>query len=127
MDANGVKSTTPAGHCRLTPLVPLILDCTFLYHFSVLSMFKLHSREYRTNVFTSTLRSDLTTSRWFSGIAPDVLLGHRERFRDIFTRWVVKVEGAKAFLLGGIIRSYSRFSPPQPHTVFQQSQRNGVL
>uniref|UniRef100_H3D7L3 Huntingtin interacting protein 1 related n=1 Tax=Tetraodon nigroviridis TaxID=99883 RepID=H3D7L3_TETNG len=61
MDTNGVKSTTPAGHCRLTPLVPLILDCTFLYHFSVLLLFKLHSR-----------------------IAADVLLGHRERFRDLF-------------------------------------------
>lgn len=24
-------------------------------------------------------------SFWFSGIAPDVLLGHRERFRDLFT------------------------------------------
>uniref|UniRef100_A0A3B4VNQ4 ENTH domain-containing protein n=1 Tax=Seriola dumerili TaxID=41447 RepID=A0A3B4VNQ4_SERDU len=56
LDANGAKSTTPAGQCRLTPLIPLILDCSFLYHFSVLLMFKLHS------------------------IAPDVLLGHRERF-----------------------------------------------
>uniref|UniRef100_A0A8C4GR56 Huntingtin-interacting protein 1-related protein n=1 Tax=Dicentrarchus labrax TaxID=13489 RepID=A0A8C4GR56_DICLA len=62
LDANGAKSTTPAGQCRLTPLIPLILDCSFLYHFSVLMMFKLHSR-----------------------IAPDVLLGHRERFRDLFT------------------------------------------
>uniref|UniRef100_A0A3Q3W6N1 I/LWEQ domain-containing protein n=1 Tax=Mola mola TaxID=94237 RepID=A0A3Q3W6N1_MOLML len=61
LDANGAKSTTPAGQCRLTPLIPLILDCSFLYHFSVLLMFKLHS------------------------IAPDVLLGHRERFRDLFT------------------------------------------
>lgn len=61
MDANGAKSTTPAGQCRLTPLIPLILDCSFLYHFSVLLMFKLHSR-----------------------IAPDILLGHRERFRDLF-------------------------------------------
>uniref|UniRef100_A0A8C4F4G1 I/LWEQ domain-containing protein n=1 Tax=Dicentrarchus labrax TaxID=13489 RepID=A0A8C4F4G1_DICLA len=61
LDANGAKSTTPAGQCRLTPLIPLILDCSFLYHFSVLMMFKLHS------------------------IAPDVLLGHRERFRDLFT------------------------------------------
>ncbi|TDH02377.1 hypothetical protein EPR50_G00172110 [Perca flavescens] len=61
LDANGAKSTTPAGQCRLTPLIPLILDCSLLYHFSVLSMFKLHSR-----------------------IAPDVLLGHRERFRDLF-------------------------------------------
>uniref|UniRef100_A0A4W6DBI8 Huntingtin interacting protein 1 related n=1 Tax=Lates calcarifer TaxID=8187 RepID=A0A4W6DBI8_LATCA len=61
LDANGAKSTTPAGQCRLTPLIPLILDCSFLYHFSVRLMFKLHS------------------------IAPDVLLGHRERFRDLFT------------------------------------------
>ncbi|XP_075885676.1 huntingtin-interacting protein 1-related protein [Nelusetta ayraudi] len=61
MDANGAKSTTPAGQCRLTPLIPLILDSSFLYHFSVRLMFKLHSR-----------------------IAPDVLLGHRERFRDLF-------------------------------------------
>ncbi|CAL9682359.1 unnamed protein product [Knipowitschia caucasica] len=60
-DANGAKSTTASGQCRLTPLIPLILDCSFLYHFSVLLMFKLHSR-----------------------IAPDILLGHRERFRDMF-------------------------------------------
>lgn len=45
LDANGAKSTTPAGQCRLTPLIPLILDCSFLYHFSVRLMFKLHSRE----------------------------------------------------------------------------------
>nr|XP_020444078.1 huntingtin-interacting protein 1-related protein-like [Monopterus albus] len=63
LDANKATSTTPAGQCRLTPLIPLILDCSFLYHFSVRLMFKLHSR-----------------------IAPDVLLGHRERFRDLFMR-----------------------------------------
>ncbi|KAM7368622.1 hypothetical protein PAMP_012945 [Pampus punctatissimus] len=62
LDVNAAKSTTPAGQCRLTPLIPLILDCSFLYHFSVRLMFKLHSR-----------------------IAADVLLGHRERFRDLFT------------------------------------------
>ncbi|XP_041826400.1 huntingtin-interacting protein 1-related protein-like isoform X2 [Melanotaenia boesemani] len=61
LDANGAKSTTSAGKCRLTPLIPLILDCSFLYHFSVRLLFKLHSR-----------------------IAPEVLLGHRERFRDLF-------------------------------------------
>ncbi|XP_033845323.1 huntingtin-interacting protein 1-related protein-like [Periophthalmus magnuspinnatus] len=60
-DANAAKSTTASGQCRLTPLIPLILDCGFLYHFSVLLMFKLHSR-----------------------IAPDILLGHRERYRDMF-------------------------------------------
>uniref|UniRef100_A0A3P9H3G9 I/LWEQ domain-containing protein n=1 Tax=Oryzias latipes TaxID=8090 RepID=A0A3P9H3G9_ORYLA len=61
LDANGAKSTTPAGQCRLTPLIPLILDSSFLYHFSVRLMFKLHSR-----------------------VSSDVLLGHRERFRDLF-------------------------------------------
>ncbi|XP_056146805.1 huntingtin-interacting protein 1-related protein-like [Lampris incognitus] len=62
LDANGAKSTTPAGQCRLAPLIPLILDCSFLYHFSVKLMFKLHSR-----------------------IAADALLGHRERFRELFS------------------------------------------
>ncbi|KAM9801511.1 LOW QUALITY PROTEIN: huntingtin-interacting protein 1-related protein [Neosynchiropus ocellatus] len=61
LDANGAKSDSPAGQCRLAPLIPLIPDCSFLYHFSVRLLFKLHSR-----------------------IAPDVLLGHRERFRDLF-------------------------------------------
>uniref|UniRef100_A0A3Q3LV53 Huntingtin-interacting protein 1-related protein-like n=1 Tax=Mastacembelus armatus TaxID=205130 RepID=A0A3Q3LV53_9TELE len=60
LDANGTKSTSPAGQCRLMPLIPLIVDCSFLYHFSVRLMFKLHS------------------------ISPDILLGHRERFRDLF-------------------------------------------
>ncbi|XP_028318296.1 huntingtin-interacting protein 1-related protein-like [Gouania willdenowi] len=61
LDANHAKSCTSAGQCRLTPLIPLILDSSFIYHFSVRLLFKLHSR-----------------------IAPDVLLGHRERFRDLF-------------------------------------------
>uniref|UniRef100_A0A669EYN3 Huntingtin-interacting protein 1-related protein n=1 Tax=Oreochromis niloticus TaxID=8128 RepID=A0A669EYN3_ORENI len=60
VEANQAKSTTPAGQCRLMPLIPLIQDCSFLYHFSVRLLFKLHS------------------------ISPDVLLGHRERFRDLF-------------------------------------------
>ncbi|XP_029024998.1 huntingtin-interacting protein 1-related protein-like [Betta splendens] len=61
LDANGAKPSSPAGQCRLTPLIPLVPDCSFLYHFSVRLMFKLHSR-----------------------ISPDTLLGHRERFRDLF-------------------------------------------
>ncbi|XP_067114318.1 huntingtin-interacting protein 1-related protein-like isoform X2 [Osmerus mordax] len=61
LDANGAKCSTPAGQCRLAPLIPLILDCSFLYHFTVKLMFKLHSR-----------------------VSPDSLLGHRERFRDLF-------------------------------------------
>uniref|UniRef100_A0A3P9PWV1 Huntingtin interacting protein 1 related n=1 Tax=Poecilia reticulata TaxID=8081 RepID=A0A3P9PWV1_POERE len=51
MDANGAKSTTLAGQCRLTPLIPLILDCSYLYHFSVRLLFKLHSRECLTQFF----------------------------------------------------------------------------
>ncbi|CAL8278192.1 unnamed protein product [Merluccius merluccius] len=65
VDAIGAKSTTASGQCRLAPLIPLILDCSFLYHFSVRLLFKLHSR-----------------------ITPDALLGHRERFRDLFTSLV---------------------------------------
>uniref|UniRef100_A0A3P8R458 I/LWEQ domain-containing protein n=1 Tax=Astatotilapia calliptera TaxID=8154 RepID=A0A3P8R458_ASTCA len=60
VEANQAKSTTPAGQCRLMPLIPLIQDCSFLYHFCVRLLFKLHS------------------------ISPDVLLGHRDRFRDLF-------------------------------------------
>uniref|UniRef100_A0A3Q3CQF0 ENTH domain-containing protein n=1 Tax=Haplochromis burtoni TaxID=8153 RepID=A0A3Q3CQF0_HAPBU len=60
VEANQAKSTTPAGQCRLIPLIPLIQDCSFLYHFCVRLLFKLHS------------------------ISPDVLLGHRDRFRDLF-------------------------------------------
>ncbi|CAL8340513.1 unnamed protein product [Arctogadus glacialis] len=62
VDAIGAKSTTASGQCRLAPLIPVILDSSFLYHFSVILLFKLHSR-----------------------ISPDSLLGHRERFRDLFT------------------------------------------
>uniref|UniRef100_A0AAY5L596 I/LWEQ domain-containing protein n=1 Tax=Esox lucius TaxID=8010 RepID=A0AAY5L596_ESOLU len=61
LDANAGKSTTPAGQCRLGPLIPVILDCSWLYHHSVKLLFKLHSR-----------------------VSADSLLGHRERFRDLF-------------------------------------------
>ncbi|XP_077352659.1 huntingtin-interacting protein 1-related protein [Festucalex cinctus] len=61
LETNGAKPNTPAGQCRLIPLIPLIPDCSFLYHFCVRLLFKLHSR-----------------------IAADVLLGHRERFRELF-------------------------------------------
>ncbi|XP_061656753.1 huntingtin-interacting protein 1-related protein-like isoform X2 [Syngnathoides biaculeatus] len=61
LDTNGAKPNSPAGQCRLLPLIPLIPDCSFLYHFCVRLLFKLHSR-----------------------IAADVLLGHRERFRELF-------------------------------------------
>ncbi|XP_061603678.1 huntingtin-interacting protein 1-related protein-like [Phyllopteryx taeniolatus] len=61
MDTNGAKPNSPAGQCRLLPLIPLIPDCSFLYHFCVRLFFKLHTR-----------------------IAADVLLGHRDRFRELF-------------------------------------------
>uniref|UniRef100_A0A3B5QFA1 Huntingtin interacting protein 1 related n=1 Tax=Xiphophorus maculatus TaxID=8083 RepID=A0A3B5QFA1_XIPMA len=91
MDANGAKSTTPAGQCRLTPLIPLILDCSYLYHFSVRLLFKLHSR-----------------------ISADALLGHRERFRDLFTRFPVSKllistpQGPPNFLRAAALAEYKK-------------------
>lgn len=60
MDANGAKSTTSAGQCRLTPLIPLILDSSFLYHFSVRLMFKLHSREGENLILLFTLITNMS-------------------------------------------------------------------
>uniref|UniRef100_A0A665U8X8 Huntingtin interacting protein 1 related n=1 Tax=Echeneis naucrates TaxID=173247 RepID=A0A665U8X8_ECHNA len=57
LDTNGAKSTTPAGQCRLTPLIPLILDCSFLYHFSVRLMFKLHNVSKRLRAPPNFLRA----------------------------------------------------------------------
>ncbi|XP_053332133.1 huntingtin-interacting protein 1-related protein isoform X2 [Clarias gariepinus] len=62
LESNNTSSTTTVGQCRLAPLVPLIQDCSPLYHFLVKLLFKLHSR-----------------------IPMDALLGHRERFRNQFT------------------------------------------
>ncbi|KAF5906884.1 huntingtin-interacting protein 1-related protein-like, partial [Clarias magur] len=62
LESNNTSSTTVVGQCRLAPLVPLIQDCSPLYHFLVKLLFKLHSR-----------------------IPMDALLGHRERFRNQFT------------------------------------------
>lgn len=54
---------TSAGQCRLAPLIPLILDSNQLYDFLVRIMFKLHGN-----------------------LPNDVLQGHRDRFRAIFTQ-----------------------------------------
>lgn len=54
---------TSAGQCRLSPLIPLIQDSNQLYDFLVRIMFKLHGN-----------------------LPTDVLQGHRDRFRAIFTQ-----------------------------------------
>lgn len=54
---------TSAGQCRLSPLIPLIQDSNQLYDFLVRIMFKLHGN-----------------------LPNDVLQGHRDRFRAIFTQ-----------------------------------------
>lgn len=54
---------TSAGQCRLAPLIPLIQDSNQLYDFLVRIMFKLHGN-----------------------LPNDVLQGHRDRFRAIFTQ-----------------------------------------
>ncbi|XP_053500460.1 huntingtin-interacting protein 1-related protein-like isoform X1 [Ictalurus furcatus] len=61
LESNNTSATTAVGQCRLAPLVPLLQDCSPLYHFLVKLLFKLHSR-----------------------IPMDALLDHRERFRDQF-------------------------------------------
>lgn len=54
---------TGPGQCRLSPLIPLIQDSNQLYDFIVRIMFKLHGN-----------------------LPNDVLSGHRDRFRAIFTQ-----------------------------------------
>jgi huntingtin interacting protein 1 len=57
----GVSSMTPAGQCRLAPLIPCIQDSNQLYDFVVRLMFLLHAN-----------------------LPDDLLSGHRERFRTLF-------------------------------------------
>uniref|UniRef100_A0A1A9VT65 I/LWEQ domain-containing protein n=1 Tax=Glossina austeni TaxID=7395 RepID=A0A1A9VT65_GLOAU len=58
-----MSSMTRQGQCRLTPLINLIQESNRLYDISMHLMFKLHN---------SLLR--------------DLLIGHRERFNDIFSK-----------------------------------------
>uniref|UniRef100_A0A1A9Z0V8 I/LWEQ domain-containing protein n=1 Tax=Glossina pallidipes TaxID=7398 RepID=A0A1A9Z0V8_GLOPL len=58
-----MSSMTRQGQCRLAPLISLIQESSSLYDISVRLMFKLHN---------SLLR--------------DVLIGHRERFNDLFSK-----------------------------------------
>lgn len=57
----GVSSMTPAGQCRLAPLIPSIQDSNQLYDFVVRLMFLLHAN-----------------------LPDDLLTGHRERFKTLF-------------------------------------------
>lgn len=52
---------TPAGQCRLAPLIPLIQDSNPLYDHCVRIMFRLHAN-----------------------LPPDLLIGHRQRFTTLF-------------------------------------------
>ncbi|GBO99280.1 Huntingtin-interacting protein 1 [Eumeta japonica] len=54
---------TPQGQCRLAPLITLIQDSNPLYDICVRIMFRLHD-----------------------GLPHDVLMGHRNRFNEIFKR-----------------------------------------
>uniref|UniRef100_A0A1A9W7J2 I/LWEQ domain-containing protein n=1 Tax=Glossina brevipalpis TaxID=37001 RepID=A0A1A9W7J2_9MUSC len=58
-----MSSMTPQGQCRLAPLITLIQDSNPLYDISVRLMFKLHN-----------------------GLPSDVLIGHRDRFNDLFSK-----------------------------------------
>jgi len=61
MDSLRWSSLVPQGQCLLAPLILVILDTSKFYDFSVKALFKLHS-----------------------SLPPDTLVGHRERFYDIF-------------------------------------------
>lgn len=58
-----MSSMTPQGQCRLAPLITLIQDSNPLYDLSVRVMFKLHDE-----------------------LPNDILIGHRDRFRDMFSK-----------------------------------------
>lgn len=58
-----LSSMTPQGQCRLAPLITLIQDSNPLYDICVRIMFRLHE-----------------------GLPHDVLMGHRNRFNDIFKK-----------------------------------------
>ncbi|KAI8128469.1 hypothetical protein FF38_00329 [Lucilia cuprina] len=58
-----LSSMTPQGQCRLAPLITLIQDSNPLYDICVRIMFGLHD-----------------------GLPHDVLMGHRNRFNDIFKK-----------------------------------------
>ncbi|KAM7345767.1 huntingtin interacting protein 1 [Cochliomyia hominivorax] len=58
-----LSSMTPQGQCRLAPLITLIQDSNPLYDLCVRIMFRLHD-----------------------GLPHDVLMGHRNRFNDIFKK-----------------------------------------
>lgn len=58
-----MSSMTPQGQCRLAPLITLIQDSNPLYDVCVRLMFRLHD-----------------------GLQHDVLIGHRNRFIDIFSK-----------------------------------------
>lgn len=45
LDMSRSVSVTAAGQCRLAPLIPVILDCSHLYDYTVKLLFKLHSCE----------------------------------------------------------------------------------
>ncbi|XP_065366568.1 huntingtin-interacting protein 1 [Calliphora vicina] len=58
-----LSSMTPQGQCRLAPLITLIQDSNPLYDICVRIMFRLHD-----------------------GLPHDVLMGHRNRFNEIFKK-----------------------------------------
>lgn len=58
-----VSTSTPAGQCRLAPLITCIQDSNQLYDFVVRLMFRLHAN-----------------------LPEDLLSGHRDRFRALFAQ-----------------------------------------
>nr|XP_039248322.1 huntingtin-interacting protein 1-like [Styela clava] len=61
LDFSKAISMTAAGQCRLAPCIPIILDSSQMYDYSVKLLFKLHAC-----------------------LPQDTLIGHRDRFTDLY-------------------------------------------
>lgn len=85
LEMTRANSLTPAGQCRLAPLIPCIQDSCQLYDYIVKMLFKLHASMHPSSpqsIYTSLLCLHFSSWRHRSGLPADTLGGHRTRFYD---------------------------------------------
>uniref|UniRef100_A0A3B3CIY3 Huntingtin interacting protein 1 related n=1 Tax=Oryzias melastigma TaxID=30732 RepID=A0A3B3CIY3_ORYME len=121
LDANGAKSTTPAGQCRLTPLIPLILDSSFLYHFSVRLLFKLHSRSSLLG------HKSLKFAVWFTAVFVCSLTHFYKRAREMeFFKSVIQIpdlpDEPPNFLRAAALAEYKKPVVVMPGEDYQEEE-----
>uniref|UniRef100_A0A3B3CK81 Huntingtin interacting protein 1 related n=1 Tax=Oryzias melastigma TaxID=30732 RepID=A0A3B3CK81_ORYME len=126
LDANGAKSTTPAGQCRLTPLIPLILDSSFLYHFSVRLLFKLHSRSSLLG------HKSLKFAVWFTAVFVCSLTHFYKRAREMeFFKSVIQIpdlpDEPPNFLRAAALAEYKKPVVVMPGEDYQEEEQYYLL